>query len=113
MKYALGVEGSIRNTLTGEPVPDGLDSVPFRPSYGCPEGETFPLSVYRNPSMWSNDRFSSIRITMCSTEGRPLPAGIADSVHAVGRGWRRGDLRIGESAGRPASGYGTRTHPGA
>src|SRR5450759_4278818 len=112
MKYALGVEGPIRNTLTGDPALAGLDSVPFRPSYGCPEGETFPLSVYRNPSMWSNDRFSSMRTTMCSIEGRPLPAGIADSVHAFG-GWRRWCLRNGESAGRPASGYGTRTRPGA
>ena len=65
--------GSIRDTVTAAPVESGLDSVPVSPSKGCPAGETFPWPLYRNPSMWSNDRFSSISITTLLTEPRPLP----------------------------------------
>ena len=57
--------GSILNTVTGGPDDAGLDSLPVSPSYGCPAGDTFPLPVYRKPSMWSNDRFSSISTTTC------------------------------------------------
>ena len=49
MKYALGVPGSILNTVTGWPDGPGLVSVPARPSNGCPDGETLPR--YKYPSM--------------------------------------------------------------
>ncbi len=43
--------GSILNTVTGWPEASGHDSVPVSPSNGCPVGEVFPDSLYKNPSM--------------------------------------------------------------
>src|SRR5579862_9308245 len=74
MKYACGVVGSIRNTVTGWPFVPGFDSVPARPSNGWPDVDTLP--GYRNPSMWSKDLFSSIRSTTLLTAARPLPLAI-------------------------------------
>jgi hypothetical protein len=45
MKYALGVDGVIGETVTGFPSAFGLVSFPVSPSYGCPAGETFPALV--------------------------------------------------------------------
>src|SRR5215469_3427654 len=69
---------SILNTVTGWPDRSVFDSFPVSPSNGCPVGEVFPDSLYKNPSMWSNDRFSSMSTTTCSMADRPLP-GIAAS----------------------------------
>jgi hypothetical protein len=75
------VVGSIRDTATGWPFEPGFDSVPVRPSNGWPDGVTLP--GYRNPSMWSNERFSSMRTTTLFTEARPPLAGLAGVVPSV------------------------------
>src|SRR5579862_5416754 len=80
MKYACGAVGSIRNTVTGCPFVPGLDSVPVRPSNGWPDVDTLP--GYRNPSMWSNDLFSSIRSTTLFTAARPVPLAIFRPLHS-------------------------------
>src|SRR5215469_571686 len=79
MKYAFGVDGVIGNTGIGFPLGSGHDSLPVRPSKGCPDGATFPALAYRYPSMWSKERFSSIRTTMWATAGRPFPDGVVSA----------------------------------
>src|ERR1700722_2012699 len=64
MKYAFGVAGSMANTVTTLPFESRLDSVPASPSNGWPATDTLWRSLYRNPSMWSKERFSSIKTTM-------------------------------------------------
>jgi hypothetical protein len=66
------VDWVIWKTETGLPLLPGLVSLPVSPSYACPDGAWLPASVYRYPSMWSNERFSSISTTMCSIDASPL-----------------------------------------
>src|SRR5882724_8625342 len=56
--------GVIGNTIARFPWASAFDSVPSRPS-------KLPDFGYKNPSMWSKERFSSITSTTWSIESRP------------------------------------------
>ena len=84
--------GSILNTVTGAPFSGALASVPVSPSNGWPAGDTLPEPLYRKPSMWSKDRFSSISTTTCWIVDKLVP-GVVIAASVDPRSWFEVTLR--------------------